>query len=185
MYLRWKNQLWLTWVGQLGFVFKYILQSHNISYFSCFFFISKVLNIPIWSNLKCTKYAQVVLINKCLIWPDFVRKQWYMAGVRWQVRRSRSDVAEMCGLKNFMLSWGREDWESLDIRKGLRGCVGWSWEGESWGWRPVGRLRKKWSECVMEDMNLCGVEEYVKQDKQMWKAVTACPTPSKMGKYRS
>ena len=29
------------------------------------------------------------------------------------------------------------------------------------GRRPVGRPRKKWSKCMVEDMNLLGVEEYM------------------------
>ena len=32
--------------------------------------------------------------------------------------------------------------------------------------------------CVMEDMNLLGVEEHAVQDQWMWKAVITCPTPS-------
>ena len=31
----------------------------------------------------------------------------------------------------------------------------------------MGRPRKKWSECVMKDINLLGVEEQVAQDEQM------------------
>ena len=34
------------------------------------------------------------------------------------------------------------------------------WGGESWGHWPAERPRKKWSECMMEDMNLLGVEEH-------------------------
>ena len=40
------------------------------------------------------------------------------------------------------------------------------------------RLRKKWSDCVMEDINLLGLEERMTQDGQMWRAVIACPTLS-------
>ena len=32
------------------------------------------------------------------------------------------------------------------------------------GQRLAGRPSKKWSDCVMEDMNLLGVEEHVMQD---------------------
>ena len=32
--------------------------------------------------------------------------------------------------------------------------------------------------CVMEDINLLGVEERVTQDRQMWRALIAHPTPS-------
>ena len=46
------------------------------------------------------------------------------------------------------------------------------------GRRPVGRLRKKWSECEIKDMNLLGVEEHVVQDRCTWKAVVSHPTPT-------
>ena len=46
------------------------------------------------------------------------------------------------------------------------------------GWQPVGRPRKKWSGCVMEDMNILGIEEYMAQDREMWRTVIARPTPS-------
>ena len=39
---------------------------------------------------------------------------------------------------------------------------------------PAGRPRKKWSDCVMEDINLLGVEEHVAQDRQMWRAFIRC-----------
>ena len=32
------------------------------------------------------------------------------------------------------------------------------------GRQPVGRLKKKWSRCVMEDMDILRIEEYVAQD---------------------
>ena len=35
------------------------------------------------------------------------------------------------------------------------------------GKRPVGRPRKRWSDCVMEGMNLFGVEEHVAQDRRL------------------
>ena len=38
---------------------------------------------------------------------------------------------------------------------------------------PAGR--KKWSDCVMEKMNLLGVEEHVVQDQRMWRAVPIQP----------
>ena len=50
--------------------------------------------------------------------------------------------------------------------------------------RPVGRPRKKWNDCVIEDMNLSGMERQVVQDRQMWNSVIAYPTPSWMGKRR-
>ena len=43
---------------------------------------------------------------------------------------------------------------------------------------PTGRPRKKWNDCVMEDMNFLGVGEYVVQDQQMWRAIITHPTPS-------
>ena len=46
------------------------------------------------------------------------------------------------------------------------------------GRRPVGRPRKMLSECVMEDMNLLGVEKHVVQNRHMWRAVNTCSTPS-------
>ena len=36
----------------------------------------------------------------------------------------------------------------------------------------------------MEDTSLLGVEELVVQDRQMWKAVIPCPTPSQIENYR-
>ena len=33
-------------------------------------------------------------------------------------------------------------------------------------------------ECVTEDMNILGIEEYMVQDRQMWRTVIARPTPS-------
>ena len=42
-------------------------------------------------------------------------------------------------------------------------------------WRETGlvesllrTIRKKWSDCVMENMKLFGMEEHVTQDRQMW-----------------
>ena len=32
------------------------------------------------------------------------------------------------------------------------------------GQQPVGRPKKKWSGCVMEDLNILGIEEYMAQD---------------------
>ena len=42
----------------------------------------------------------------------------------------------------------------------------------------VGRPRKRWKGCVMEDMNILGIEEYMAQDREMWRTVIARPTPS-------
>ena len=48
----------------------------------------------------------------------------------------------------------------------------------------VGEVRvgpwKKWSDCVMEDMNLLGVEEHVVQDQRMWRAVIVHPPQSRL-----
>ena len=45
--------------------------------------------------------------------------------------------------------------------KGRGGVLGEVGEVRVGGQRPVGRPRKKWSNCVMEDMNWLRVEEHV------------------------
>ena len=47
---------------------------------------------------------------------------------------------------------------------GVLGEVGEVRVGARW---PPGRPRKKWSDCVMEDINLLGVKEHVAQNRQM------------------
>ena len=42
----------------------------------------------------------------------------------------------------------------------------------------VGRPRKEWSECVIEDMSLLGLKKHVAEDQWMWKATVAW-----LGKY--
>ena len=51
------------------------------------------------------------------------------------------------------------------------GALGKMWEVRVGGQRLVGWPRKKSSECMMEDLNLLGVEKHVAQDRHMWKAV--------------
>ena len=77
----------------------------------------------------------------------------YIAGVKWQNRRSSSKVAEMCGVKD--LSVGGDDRQEGLGKSGV---------------------------IVTEDMNLLRVEEHVVQDRWMWRAVSVCPTPSYMRK---
>ena len=47
----------------------------------------------------------------------------------------------------------------------------------------VGRPNKKWRACLTEDMNTLGINEYIAQDCQLWKAVITHPTPLEMVNY--
>ena len=101
----------------------------------------------------------------------------YIVGVRWQDGRSSSEVAGMVELKAFLLRQRRPRWFGHG-KKADRGLLGDVVEVGVGGQRLPGRPRKKWNECVIEDMNLLGVEEHAVQDRRMWKAVITHPTPS-------
>ncbi len=100
----------------------------------------------------------------------------YMAGVRWQDRWSKK-VAEMCGVEglSFKLRKRRLRWfDRMErAREGVLSEVREMRVGGRW---PVGRPRKKWSECVREDMNVLGTEEEMAQDRKMWRTVITRPT---------
>ena len=42
------------------------------------------------------------------------------------------------------------------------------------GHRLAGGPKEKWSDCVMEGMNLLEVDEHVVQDQWIWRAVITC-----------
>ena len=90
----------------------------------------------------------------------------YMAGVRWQDGKSSSEVAEMCGVDGF----------SVKLRQRRLRCFGQVKRADG---GVLGLHRKKWYDCVMEDMNLLGVEEHVVQDQRMWKVVIVRPPHSR------
>ena len=96
-------------------------------------------------------------------------------------RESSSEVAELCRVEDLSIKLVQRRLRWFGHVKRAEGVLG---EVRVSRRRPLGRPKKKWSECVMEDMNWLGVEEHVAQDRRMWKAVIACPTPSYMGKYR-
>ena len=81
-------------------------------------------------------------------------------------------------LKTFLLVEAEKTEMVWTCERGRGGVLGEVGEKRVGGQRPAERPRKKWSDCVMEDMNLLGVEEHVIQDRQMWKTVIAHPTPS-------
>ncbi len=97
----------------------------------------------------------------------------YMAGVRWQDRRSSKEVAEMCEVEDLSvkLTKRRLRWFG-HIGRAREGALSEVREMRVGGRRPVGRPRKKWSECVREDMNVLGLEEDMAQ-YQMLRTVIA------------
>ena len=103
----------------------------------------------------------------------------YMAGVRRQDGRSSSEVAEMCGVDDLSVKLRQRRLRWLEhVKRAERGVLVEVGEVRVGGQQPEEKPWKKWEECVMEDMNLLGVEEHVAQDRQMWKAIIACPAPS-------
>ena len=44
----------------------------------------------------------------------------------------------------------------------------------------VGKPKKKWRACLIDDINTLGIEEHMTKDRQLWKAVITSPTPSQM-----
>lgn len=103
----------------------------------------------------------------------------YMAGVRWQDGRSSEEVAEMCGVQDLAvrLRQRRLRWfghvERAEEGNMLREVGVVRVEGR----RPVGRPRKTWRRCVMEDMNSLRIGEDMAQNRELWRAVIARPTP--------
>ncbi|XP_063851530.1 uncharacterized protein LOC135094941 [Scylla paramamosain] len=101
----------------------------------------------------------------------------YMAGVRLQDRRSSSEVAEMCGVEDLSVELRTRRLRWFGHVRGVEGGALSEVEMRVGGRWPVGRPKKKWRKCVTEDMNLLGIEEHMEQDRQLWKAVIAHPTP--------
>ncbi len=105
------------------------------------------------------------------------RMMRYMRGVRWQDRRSSSEVAQMCGVKDLSakLRQRRLRWFGHVERVG-GGTLHEMRELRVEGRRLPGRP-KKWSGCVREDMNLLEIEEHMVQDRKLWRTVIGRPTP--------
>ena len=95
----------------------------------------------------------------------------YMVGVRWQESRSNQEVADMCGLEDLSakLRKRRLTWFG-HVKRAEGGLLLEVEEMRVEGRRPVGRPKKRWKDCVTEDMNFLGIDERVIQDRQRWKA---------------
>ncbi|MPC27829.1 hypothetical protein E2C01_021013 [Portunus trituberculatus] len=76
----------------------------------------------------------------------------------------------MCGVKDLSVELSKKKLRWFRHEKSGR-------RGVEQGGGGEGRPKKRWRECVMEDMNLLGIDEHMAQDHQLWKAVITCPTP--------
>ena len=88
------------------------------------------------------------------------RMQRHMAGVRWQDVRSSSEVAYIYEVEDLTvkLRQRRLRWFG-HVKKAEGGVLGEVGKVRVGGRQTAGRHeRKKWSDFVMEDMNLLGVE---------------------------
>ena len=102
----------------------------------------------------------------------------YMAGVKWQDRMASSEVAGMCGVDDLSVKLRQKRLRWFGHVKRAEGSLLYEvGEMRVEGQRPVGRPKKRWKDCVMEDMDLLGIEERMAQDRQRWKAAIARPTP--------
>ena len=101
-----------------------------------------------------------------------------MAGVRWQDRRSSKEVAEMCWVEDLSVKLRKRRLRWFGhVERAREGALSEIREMRVVGRWPVGRPRKKWSECVREDMNVLGIDEDMAQERKMWRTVIAHPTP--------
>ena len=102
-----------------------------------------------------------------------------MARVRWQDGRSSTEVAEMCGVEELpvKLRQRRLRWYG-HVKRAEGSVLNEEVDLRVTGRRPVGRPKKKWNSCAMEDMNILGIAEHMTQDRQLWRTVIARPTPS-------
>ncbi len=101
-----------------------------------------------------------------------------MLGERWQDRSSNKEVAEMCGMEDLsvkLMKRRRRWFGHVEMARGGALCE--VREMRVRGRRPVGRPRKKWIECVGEDINVLSIEVDMAQDRVMWRTVIARRTP--------
>ena len=101
-----------------------------------------------------------------------------MEGVRWQDRKSSTEVRDICGVEDLSVKLRQRRLRWFEHVKRAEGSLLKEVEEVKIGGRwPVGRPKKKWRVCLTEDMNTLGIEEHMAQDCQLWKAVITCPTP--------
>ncbi len=106
------------------------------------------------------------------------RMQRFMAGIRWQDRVSREDVANRCGVENLEAVLRREKLQWFGhVKRGGEDTVLEVLERlEVEGRRPVRRPRKTWRRCIQENMALMGLDEHLAEDRVEWRRAIKRPT---------
>ena len=107
------------------------------------------------------------------------RMMRYMAGIRWEDRVSNVEVEERCGLGNLVgvLRRTRLRWFGHVSRREEGHIIKRAMDLEVGGRRPAGRPRRRWRQCIEEDMRFLNITEDMAGDRNQWKRLIRGPTP--------
>ena len=103
----------------------------------------------------------------------------YIAGVKWRDRVTNEEVLKVCGLVDLgkRLQQRRLQWFG-HVKRAEETLIAKVEAMKMEGRRPVGRPRKSWRKCVLEDIHALGINESLVQDRLSWRRAINPSNPS-------